>query len=68
MVRIGKLIVFWTTPNELRLIADNLERQWSKAKIGGEIPKHIEYAPDYSELQFKIDQEKIYSEPSNVYD
>lgn len=49
-------ITFYTTPEELREIADNMEKQALTTKLGEEVPKVIKFY-QHSQISFVMDQD-----------
>jgi hypothetical protein len=48
----------WTTPDELRKIADELERRWRLTQLGTAIPRII-FQSGKEEIHFITDQENM---------
>lgn len=49
---------WFTTPAELRKIADELEIKWANATVGDDVPAHVERGENVR-LRIVIDQEKM---------
>ncbi len=56
--RFGKLMSVWTTPRQLRKLADKLEAQMSEVKLGDDLPTVQYYGVDDAVLRIMIDQEE----------
>lgn len=56
--KLATVIHFYTTPKELREMANHLEERWAKAIAGQEVPKY----DTYQGLVVWIDQEEMYKQ------
>lgn len=66
IARQSRLIEIYTTPAQLREIADSLEKQWRNARLGHEVPRCKEYSKDGGlEIHFIIDQDQIKISPGS---
>lgn len=54
-----KIVRILTTPDELRIIANVLERLWSDARLGEDVPVHVMHTSN-GELHFTIDQNDMH--------
>lgn len=57
-----KIIRIDCTPDDLRAIADNLDRAWDKTRLGDDVPREIVQAKR-AEIHFVIDQDNIGRSP-----
>jgi hypothetical protein len=58
-----RLVTHWyTTPKELRAIADHLEAKWRIATVGQEVPKY----DTYRDMVVVIDQEAMHEQEAEL--
>lgn len=67
-----QVVEVYTTPTELRRMADIMERNFKNAKLGGDNPAYdvyhrAELTGNITILRFKMDQEEYHREQRSTY-
>lgn len=56
------LCVIYTTPKQLRALADRLDDRLTKTRLGEDMPTETFYPDGNAEVRFAIDQDELHRE------
>lgn len=66
MLRKVNFVEFFTTPEELRRLADRLDEMWKSASLGDDVPRATVHYDTENRLDLVIDQEGMYAQERRI--